>query len=454
MANICLKIRAIKSKTHINQAHKHNNIPEATALVDHFKDSKKRFSQDITNRIKTLRDEKKLERKFSKNEIELAEIVFTGSPEWFRKKVELPEGWRNLNDEEKAKLWQKHKADPQKVEQFKKTALKMLKEQFPDEAIINVVLHDKHETTPHIHALLIPMTKPEQGKPSRLSYEKIFGQAKGKKEKDGFEEWQDKAEQYFAPIGLERGQRGSLSVYKAPKQWNEETQEARNEAKKEADALKRLVVQKALIDRYGNRSTNILNSKEDNRKIAQAKKLIASGLTSEILERQIVQKHYNTAKKAKTEQTANQHLRAEKQRATEQNARRKADEQFSKMYEKAKKKDPEQAEKALNTLIKLATPEQKLSIAVAPGPDLKTLSRPTPRIATTYEQSQNNQPTQQEESNCSSFDDLGEGDIPLPKAWDKMTKSEQLSWLKAKQAKEERENKRREMLAKMRPKPQ
>lgn len=454
MANICLKIRAIKSRTEINKAHKHNNPIEATKLIDPFQDSRKRFSQEVSKRIQMLRESKQLDRKFSKNEIELAEIVFTASPEWFRKKIDLPQGWRDFNDEQKTKLWAKHKPDPEQVEKFKKTTLEMLREQFPAEAIVNVALHDKHELSPHIHCLILPMTKPEGGKPSRLSYDKIFGQAKGRKEQNGFEAWQDKAGEYFGKIGLERGQRGSLSVYKPPREWNAETAEARQQAQKEADLITTLLKRKALIDRYGGRHKSVFNSADENRKIAQAQKLISEGLSSERLAGEISTRHYNTAKKAYIERNANEHLKAEKKRATEQSARRKTDEQFLSMFEKAKKANPEEAEEALQKLLKLSTPAKRPQLVVSPGPDLKILSRPPARIQTTLEPTQSTQSEFiQETSESVNYDLIGEAEPQPSKAFDKMTAGEKMTYFKLRKAWEERENARRERLKKGKPKP-
>lgn len=442
MSSICLKIGAIKTKEGMNKAFIHNNPEQAERLLGTAENRVgKRFSQCVTQTIKQLRESKELDRKRSAKEIELAEIVFSASPEWFRDKSKLPQNWRNLDDKEKNELWKIHKPLPEKIEQFKKTALKMLKAEFDERALLNVTLHT-HETTPHIHALLIPITKPEPNKLARLSYEKIFGQAKGKKEKDGFEVWQDKAGQWFEPIGLSRGMRGSTSEYKPPKQWNRETQEAKQEARKDAQTMQKLLREKALIDKYGNRLF-IVGSIEENRKIAMAKKLMNSGKTSEGLERQILEMHRKTATRMHTERNANRHLRLEKQKATRENSKRKTNEDFEKMFAKAKQTNPAKAEQALQTLLKLSTPAEQSKLIASPGRDL---NQRTPQIQTQLEPPR---PAEQK-TPTASFDEVGEAEPMLPKKWEEMTAGEKMSYLKAKKAWEERENQRRERMAKKR----
>jgi hypothetical protein len=91
--------------------------------------------------------------------------------------------------------------NPHKVEQFKARFLEFCQKELED-SCLSAVLH-LDETTPHIHAHLVPIHR-EKG---WLSWEDWFGG------KEKLRSWQDKFAQYFEPLGLRRGLSRSVAVH-------------------------------------------------------------------------------------------------------------------------------------------------------------------------------------------------------------------------------------------------
>jgi len=149
---------------------KHNerfigNLPKTTSL-----------EQEVFNRIG--------EQKIRKDAVLCVEILMTASPEFFRPQ-----------DQGKAGKW-----DSQQLEVWKQAHQQWLNQTFGDK-IVRAELH-LDEATPHIHAYLVPLD--QKGKLNCKSY---FGDRKK------LSQFQDSYAQAMAPLGLERGVKGSRATH-------------------------------------------------------------------------------------------------------------------------------------------------------------------------------------------------------------------------------------------------
>ena len=86
-------------------------------------------------------------------------------------------------------------------EEWVKANLAFLKEQYGAENIVRFALH-MDETTPHLHAIIIPLTKD-----GRLSAKEVIGNRKDLQDK------QTKYANYMKPFGIERGVLGSKATH-------------------------------------------------------------------------------------------------------------------------------------------------------------------------------------------------------------------------------------------------
>lgn len=86
-------------------------------------------------------------------------------------------------------------------EEWVKANLDFLKEEYGEDNIVRFALH-MDETTPHLHAIIIPLTKD-----GRLSAKEIIGNRKSLQDK------QTKYAKYMEPFGLERGVLGSKATH-------------------------------------------------------------------------------------------------------------------------------------------------------------------------------------------------------------------------------------------------
>lgn len=125
-----------------------------------------------------------------KNAVLCVEMLLTASPEYFRP-----------DEPSRAGYYQ-----PQRLEEFQQAAHQWLDQEYGDR-IVRAELH-LDEATPHIHAYLVPLD--ERGK---LNCRGLFG---GRQKLSQF---QDSYAQAMAPLGLERGVRGSRAKHTSVKEY-------------------------------------------------------------------------------------------------------------------------------------------------------------------------------------------------------------------------------------------
>ena len=130
------------------------------------------------------------EQTIRKNAVLCVEMLLTASPEYFRP-----------DDPGKAGSYQ-----PQRLEDFQKSVHQWLDKQYGDR-IVRAELH-LDEATPHIHAYLVPLD--ERGK---LNCRGLFGG------REKLSKFQDSYAEALAPLGLERGIKGSRAKHTDIKQY-------------------------------------------------------------------------------------------------------------------------------------------------------------------------------------------------------------------------------------------
>ena len=130
------------------------------------------------------------EQTIRKNAVLCVEMLLTASPEYFRP-----------DDPSKAGYYQ-----PQRLEDFQQTVHQWLDEKYGDR-IVRAELH-LDEATPHIHAYLVPLD--ERGK---LNCRGLFGG------REKLSKFQDSYAEALAPLGLERGIKGSRAKHTSVKQY-------------------------------------------------------------------------------------------------------------------------------------------------------------------------------------------------------------------------------------------
>ncbi|MGK7952500.1 MAG: MobV family relaxase [Xenococcaceae cyanobacterium] len=130
------------------------------------------------------------EQTIRKNAVLCVEMLLTASPEYFRP-----------DEPSRAGYYQ-----PKRLEDFQQAVHQWLDEQYGDR-IVRAELH-LDEATPHIHAYLVPLD--ERGK---LNCRGLFG---GREKMSKF---QDSYAEALAPLGLERGIKGSRAKHTSVKQY-------------------------------------------------------------------------------------------------------------------------------------------------------------------------------------------------------------------------------------------
>ena len=159
-----------------------NANPEIENIRLIGKGDRQRLSDTVRQRIG--------EQTIRKNAVLCVEMLLTASPEYFRP-----------NEPEKAGYY-----EPQKLEDWQQAVRKWLDDNYGDR-IVRAELH-LDESTPHIHAYLVPLD--ERGK---LNCRGLFG---GRQKLSAF---QDSYAAAMLPLGLERGIKGSKAKHTKIKQY-------------------------------------------------------------------------------------------------------------------------------------------------------------------------------------------------------------------------------------------
>lgn len=128
-----------------------------------------------------------------KDSVRAIEFLLTASPEWFEK------------------------ASPQKLEKWQEANVKWLKNKYGEENLVSAVLH-MDETTPHIHAHVVPITAD-----GRLSAKEFIGGTRHR-----LQELQTDYAKAMQGFGLERGSEKSIAKHENIKTYYKHVNDAKS----------------------------------------------------------------------------------------------------------------------------------------------------------------------------------------------------------------------------------
>jgi Plasmid recombination enzyme len=192
------RISKLKSFGSFAGAEHHNNRSRETknADVDRTQDNFV-FLGEAEGELATLARERIGSQTIRKNAVLGIDVFISASPEYFR-----PDDPGNVG------YWERDRVDA-----WVEANTEFLKQEFGEERILRAECH-LDESTPHIHAVVIPLT--DKGK---LSYRQLYG---GKRSE--LSALQDRAWEAVEHLGLERGMKGSQAEHREIKDWYAEMQ--------------------------------------------------------------------------------------------------------------------------------------------------------------------------------------------------------------------------------------
>jgi hypothetical protein len=193
------RISKLKSFVAIAGAERHNRRTRATPNADpDRRQDNFTFMGDADRPLVELARERIGAQKIRKNALLAIEVFISASPTYFR-----PEAL------ERAGYW-----DKEKFEAWLAANAVFLEQEFGAQRILRAECH-LDESTPHIHAIVVPLTV--EGK---LSYRQLYG---GKRTE--LSALQDRAWLAVADLGIERGQKGSQAQHQTVQAWYAEIQQ-------------------------------------------------------------------------------------------------------------------------------------------------------------------------------------------------------------------------------------
>ena len=140
-------------------------------------------------------------RKIRVDQVKCVELLLSASADFF-----VPD---EMDQDRQNDNYIEHDWDEQRLQQWTKHSLDFIHNELGPRAI-SATLH-LDELTPHIHVLVVPIHDWDK---RNLSCKGLFGN------RQGFSQWQDKYQRYMNPIGLERGEKGSLANYQSVRQYH------------------------------------------------------------------------------------------------------------------------------------------------------------------------------------------------------------------------------------------
>jgi Plasmid recombination enzyme len=193
------RISKLKSFVAIAGAERHNRRTRATPNADpDRRQDNFTFMGEADRPLVELARERIGAQKIRKNALLAIEVFISASPTYFR-----PEAL------ERAGYW-----DKEKFEAWLAANAVFLEQEFGSQRILRADCH-LDESTPHIHAIVVPLTV--EGK---LSYRQLYG---GKRTE--LSALQDRAWLAVAELGIERGQKGSQAQHQTVQAWYADIQQ-------------------------------------------------------------------------------------------------------------------------------------------------------------------------------------------------------------------------------------
>jgi hypothetical protein len=193
------RISKLKSFVAIAGAERHNRRTRSTPNADpDRRQDNFTFMGEADRPLVELARERIGAQKIRKNALLAIEVFISASPTYFR-----PEAL------ERAGYW-----DKEKFEAWLAANAVFLEQEFGSQRILRADCH-LDESTPHIHAIVVPLTAA-----GKLSYRQLYG---GKRTE--LSALQDRAWLAVADLGIERGQKGSQAQHRTVQAWYAEIQQ-------------------------------------------------------------------------------------------------------------------------------------------------------------------------------------------------------------------------------------
>jgi hypothetical protein len=155
----------------------HNQEYINTDKTDYWSLAEQRIAEAVTRKVRD-------------DQVRAMEIILTASPEWFNR-------------------GQDGQAEDVRGGKWVESNLNFLKEKFGEKNVVSFTLH-QDETTPHIHAVIVPISENEKGR-ACLSADRLFNPTT-------LSQLQTDYATAMAPHGLERGVEGSRRQHEDMKQ--------------------------------------------------------------------------------------------------------------------------------------------------------------------------------------------------------------------------------------------
>ncbi|MBE9053788.1 plasmid recombination protein [Nostocales cyanobacterium LEGE 11386] len=194
-----LRVEKLKSFGNIGGSEKHTARLQDTPNADPVKENIRLIGEcDERSLLEVVKDKITSQTKYKprKDSVLCSEIFLSASPEYFRP-----------DDPSRAGEW-----DNQRMLDFANASKNWLLENYGDKCV-RAELH-LDEATPHIHAYVVPVNE----KTKRLSYKEMFGGSQGQG-RIKLSKLQDSYAQALAPLGIERGIKGSNATHTKVKEY-------------------------------------------------------------------------------------------------------------------------------------------------------------------------------------------------------------------------------------------
>ncbi|YAF99150.1 MAG: MobV family relaxase (plasmid) [Nodularia sp. CChRGM 3473] len=194
-----LRVEKLKSFGNIGGSEKHTARLQDTPNADPAKENIRLIGEcDERSLLEVVKDKITSQTKYKprKDSVLCSEIFLSASPEYFRP-----------DDPSRAGEW-----DNQRMLDFANASKNWLLENYGDKCV-RAELH-LDEATPHIHAYVVPVNE----KTKRLSYKEMFGGSQGQG-RIKLSKLQDSYAQALAPLGIERGIKGSNATHTKVKEY-------------------------------------------------------------------------------------------------------------------------------------------------------------------------------------------------------------------------------------------
>lgn len=198
-AKAIMRVGKLKSLGSVGGSEKHTARLQDTPNADPYKENIRLMGEDSDPSLEEIVLSKiadHTKHKPRKDAVLCSEIFLSASPEFFRP-----------HDPSRAGEW-----DEELMWNFANNSKKWLQENFGDKCV-RAELH-LDEATPHIHAYIVPIND----KTKQLSHKEMFG-GDGRQASIKLSKFQDSYAQALAPLGIERGVKGSKATHTKVKEY-------------------------------------------------------------------------------------------------------------------------------------------------------------------------------------------------------------------------------------------